>query len=54
MSVLAGMVLGLVAGFIASKIVNKSGEGVFLGYRFGHRWRDCGRLGFHRVWRFLA
>lgn len=30
MSVLAWIVLGLVAGFIASKMVNKSGEGVFL------------------------
>ena len=30
MSVLAWIVLGLVAGFIASKIVNKSGEGILL------------------------
>jgi uncharacterized membrane protein YeaQ/YmgE (transglycosylase-associated protein family) len=30
MSILAWIVLGLVAGFIASKIVNKSGEGVIL------------------------
>jgi uncharacterized membrane protein YeaQ/YmgE (transglycosylase-associated protein family) len=30
MSILAWIVLGLVAGFIASKIVNKHGEGVFL------------------------
>lgn len=30
MSVVAWIVLGLVAGFIASKIVNKSGEGVLL------------------------
>lgn len=30
MSFLAWIVLGLVAGFIASKLVNKSGEGVFL------------------------
>jgi uncharacterized membrane protein YeaQ/YmgE (transglycosylase-associated protein family) len=30
MSVLAWIVLGLVAGFIASKMVNKSGEGVIL------------------------
>jgi uncharacterized membrane protein YeaQ/YmgE (transglycosylase-associated protein family) len=30
MSVLAWIVLGLVAGFVASKIVNKSGEGVVL------------------------
>ena len=30
MSILAWIVLGLVAGFIGSKIVNKSGEGVIL------------------------
>ena len=30
MSILAWLVLGLIAGFVGSKIVNKSGEGVFL------------------------
>jgi uncharacterized membrane protein YeaQ/YmgE (transglycosylase-associated protein family) len=30
MSILAWIVLGLLAGFIGSKIVNKSGEGLFL------------------------
>jgi uncharacterized membrane protein YeaQ/YmgE (transglycosylase-associated protein family) len=30
MSVIAWIVLGLVAGFIGSKIVNKSGEGMIL------------------------
>jgi uncharacterized membrane protein YeaQ/YmgE (transglycosylase-associated protein family) len=30
MTVLAWIVLGLIAGFIASKIVNKSGEGLIL------------------------
>lgn len=30
MSFLAWIVLGLVAGFIGSKIVNKAGEGLFL------------------------
>ena len=30
MSLLAWIVLGLIAGFIASKIVNKQGEGFFL------------------------
>lgn len=30
MSIIAWVVLGLIAGFIASKIVNKSGEGFFL------------------------
>jgi uncharacterized membrane protein YeaQ/YmgE (transglycosylase-associated protein family) len=30
MSVIAWIILGLIAGFIASKIVNKEGEGLFL------------------------
>ena len=30
MSILAWIVLGLIAGFIGSKIVNKSGEGIIL------------------------
>ena len=30
MSILAWIILGLVSGFIASKIVNKSGEGLLL------------------------
>ena len=30
MSILAWVVLGLIAGFLASKIVNKQGEGVVL------------------------
>ncbi|MDQ2775406.1 MAG: GlsB/YeaQ/YmgE family stress response membrane protein [Acidobacteriota bacterium] len=30
MSFLAWIILGLIAGFIGSKIVNKTGEGVFL------------------------
>jgi uncharacterized membrane protein YeaQ/YmgE (transglycosylase-associated protein family) len=30
MSLLAWIILGLVAGFIGSKIINKSGEGFFL------------------------
>jgi uncharacterized membrane protein YeaQ/YmgE (transglycosylase-associated protein family) len=30
MSILAWVVLGLIAGFIGSKIVNKSGEGMLL------------------------
>lgn len=30
MSILAWIVLGLLAGFIASKLINKSGEGLFL------------------------
>ena len=30
MSIIAWIILGLIAGFIASKLVNKTGEGVFL------------------------
>jgi uncharacterized membrane protein YeaQ/YmgE (transglycosylase-associated protein family) len=30
MGIIAWIILGLVAGFIGSKIVNKSGEGLFL------------------------
>ena len=30
MSILGWIILGLISGFIASKIVNKSGEGLFL------------------------
>jgi uncharacterized membrane protein YeaQ/YmgE (transglycosylase-associated protein family) len=30
MSILAWLVLGLIAGFVASKLVNKSGEGLVL------------------------
>jgi uncharacterized membrane protein YeaQ/YmgE (transglycosylase-associated protein family) len=30
MSILAWLILGLIAGFIASKIVNRSGEGLVL------------------------
>ena len=30
MSIIAWLVLGLIAGFIASKIVNKTGEGLWL------------------------
>jgi uncharacterized membrane protein YeaQ/YmgE (transglycosylase-associated protein family) len=29
MSIIAWIVLGLIAGFIASKIINRSGEGMF-------------------------
>ena len=35
MSIIAWIVLGLVAGFIASKLVNKSGEGVLLDIGLG-------------------
>jgi len=35
MSILGWIVLGLIAGFIASKIVNRQGEGFFLGIILG-------------------
>jgi len=35
MSFIAWIALGLIAGFIASKIVNKSGEGLFLDILLG-------------------
>jgi uncharacterized membrane protein YeaQ/YmgE (transglycosylase-associated protein family) len=35
MSILAWIVLGLIAGFIGSKIVNKSGEGLILDILLG-------------------
>jgi uncharacterized membrane protein YeaQ/YmgE (transglycosylase-associated protein family) len=31
MSIIAWLILGLIAGFIASRIVNKAGEGLILG-----------------------
>jgi uncharacterized membrane protein YeaQ/YmgE (transglycosylase-associated protein family) len=35
MSIIGWLILGLIAGFIASKIVNKSGEGVILDILLG-------------------
>ncbi len=35
MSIIAWIVLGLVAGFIASKLVNRTGEGFFLDILLG-------------------
>jgi len=35
MSILAWMALGLVAGFVASKLVNKTGEGVLMDIALG-------------------
>jgi uncharacterized membrane protein YeaQ/YmgE (transglycosylase-associated protein family) len=35
MSILAWIVLGLIVGFIASKLVNKTGEGVLMNMVFG-------------------
>jgi uncharacterized membrane protein YeaQ/YmgE (transglycosylase-associated protein family) len=35
MGIIAWLILGLVAGFIGSKIINKSGEGFFLDIALG-------------------
>jgi uncharacterized membrane protein YeaQ/YmgE (transglycosylase-associated protein family) len=35
MSMIAWIVLGLIAGFVASKIVNRTGEGVFIDILLG-------------------
>jgi len=35
MSIIACIVLGLIAGFIGSKLVNKAGEGFFLDIALG-------------------
>ena len=35
MSLLAWIILGLVAGFIASKVINRTGEGVILDIALG-------------------
>jgi uncharacterized membrane protein YeaQ/YmgE (transglycosylase-associated protein family) len=35
MSILAWIILGLIAGFIASKIVNRTGQGLFLDLLLG-------------------
>jgi uncharacterized membrane protein YeaQ/YmgE (transglycosylase-associated protein family) len=35
MGIIAWIILGLIAGFIGSKVVNKSGEGMFLDIALG-------------------
>ncbi|HUN50659.1 MAG TPA: GlsB/YeaQ/YmgE family stress response membrane protein [Candidatus Sulfotelmatobacter sp.] len=49
MSIIAWIVLGLIAGFIASKIVNKAGEG-FIFAQFG----AAGVTGFNLYSMFVA
>lgn len=49
MSIIAWIVLGLVAGFIASKIVNKRGEGVVLDIVLGIVGAVAGGFLFHLV-----
>jgi uncharacterized membrane protein YeaQ/YmgE (transglycosylase-associated protein family) len=57
MSVLGWIFFGLIAGFIASKIVNKRGEGCFLNVALGLAGALVGGalfslLGTHIFWRF--
>lgn len=57
MSVLGWIFFGLIAGFIASKIVNKRGEGCFLNIALGLAGALVGGflfslLGTHIFWRF--
>jgi len=49
MSILAWIVLGLVAGFIASKIVNKQGEGLLLDIVLGIAGAVVGGALFHAL-----
>jgi uncharacterized membrane protein YeaQ/YmgE (transglycosylase-associated protein family) len=49
MSVIAWIVLGLVSGFIASKIVNRTGEGVILDIVLGIVGAVVGGFLFHLV-----
>ena len=49
MSILAWIVLGLIAGFIASKIVNKTGEGVLLDIVLGIVGAVVGRFIFNAM-----
>ena len=51
MSILAWIVLGLVAGFIGSKIINKSGEGFFLDIILGIVGAVVGGMALQYVWR---
>jgi uncharacterized membrane protein YeaQ/YmgE (transglycosylase-associated protein family) len=47
MSIIAWLILGLIAGFIGSKIVNKSGEGVLLDIVLGIVGAIAGGYLFH-------
>ena len=56
MGFLAWIILGLIAGFIGSKIVNKTGEGLFLDIILGIIGGVVGGwlvsfFGFHRIYR---
>jgi uncharacterized membrane protein YeaQ/YmgE (transglycosylase-associated protein family) len=49
MSIIGWVVLGLVAGFIASKIVNKTGEGLLLDIVLGVLGAMVGGFTFHLI-----
>jgi len=49
MSIIAWIIMGLVAGFIASKIVNKTGEGLLLDVVLGIVGAVVGGFLFHLV-----
>jgi uncharacterized membrane protein YeaQ/YmgE (transglycosylase-associated protein family) len=49
MSIIAWIIMGLVAGFIASKIVNKTGEGMVLDIVLGIAGAMVGGFLFHLV-----
>jgi uncharacterized membrane protein YeaQ/YmgE (transglycosylase-associated protein family) len=64
MSILAWMVLGLIAGFVASKIVNKTGEGLVMDIVLGvvgavaggwlfHQFGQPGITGLN-IWSFIV
>ena len=66
MGILTWLVLGLIAGFIASKLVNKTGEGLVLdiilgivgaivgGWLFTHFFNAAGVTGFNLYSMFVA
>ena len=41
MSLFSWIALGLIVGFVASRIVNRTGEGVIVDILLGIVWRDC-------------
>ena len=51
MSIIAWIILGLIAGYIGSRIVDKEGKGVWLKHGAGDRRRDCRWGDFQRLWR---
>ena len=48
MSILAWLVVGLIAGFLASKVINKTGEGVVLDIVLGVVGAICGGFLFNQ------